>query len=184
MKQGDKGFTAIELLVAITITALIGSAAAVATFQVFTGAKRNNDRMTVIRQVQNAGYWISRDTQMAQSVTTDNLAPPDFLVLSWTEEASGDEYQVVYTLGNILESELKKLHRNQSVNGEASTTTLVAQYIDPDPKKTKCEFTNGLLTLTVTATVGNGSLTESETRTYKIVPRARIIVAMSGIDEK
>jgi hypothetical protein len=81
-------------------------------------------------------------------------------------------------------SELKKLHRNHYINGGASTTTLVAQYINPNPEKTKCEFINGILTFTVTATVGDGSLTESETRTYKVVPRARIIVAMSEIDEK
>ena len=175
MKQGEKGFTVIELIVAITIMALIGSGAGLAVFQVFRGAERNNDQTTAVRQVQNAGYWISQDTLMAQSVTTDNLSPPDFLVLSWIEENSGDEYQVVYTLETIPESELKKLHRNQSINGGATITTLVAQYIDLDPMKTKCEFTNGLLTLTVTATVGEGSLTESETRTYKIAPRARIL---------
>ncbi len=34
--------------------------------------------MTVVRQVQNAGYWLSRDAQMAQSVNADNLTSPDF----------------------------------------------------------------------------------------------------------
>jgi len=184
MKLGEKGFTLVELVVATAITVLASGAAGAAIFQVFRDTERNSDHLTAVCQVQNAGYWISRDVQMAQSVTADNLTPPDFLVLSWTEEGSGDEYQVVYTLENMLESELKKLHRNQSINGEASTTLLVAQHIDPDPEKTKCEFTNGLLTLTVTATVGDGSLTESETRTYKVVPRARIIVVMDEIDEK
>jgi len=171
MKLGEKGYTYIELVVAITIAALVAGAATLAIFQVLKNTERSSNHMTTIRQVQNAGYWISCDTQIAQSVTADNLTSPDFLVLSWTEESSGDVYQVVYTLENMPESELKELRRNQSINGGASSTTLVAQHIDPDPEKTKCEFTNGTLILTVTATVGEGSRTDGETRTYEIVPR-------------
>jgi len=171
MKQGEKGFTVIELIVAITIMALASVAAGAGIFQIFRNIDRNNDHMTAVLQVENAGYWISQDTLMAQSVTTDNLSPPDFLVLSWIEQNTGDVYQVTYTLENMPEGGLKKLLRNQSVNTSANTTTLVAQYIDSDAGKISCNLTSGILTLTVTATVGEGSPTESETRTYKIVPR-------------
>ena len=171
MKQGEKGFAFIELIVALAIITLIGSATATATLQVLKGTGRNNDHVTAVCQVQNVGYRISRDIQMAQSVSADNLTPPDFLILSWTEGNSGDKYKVVYTLEALPESGAKILLRNQSINGEASNTLLVAQYIDPDPEKTKCEFANGILSLTVTATVGNGSLKESETRTYELIPR-------------
>jgi len=171
MKQGEKGFTNLELIVAIAIIALVGGATTAAIFQVFKSAERNNDHMTAVSQVQNAGYWISRDTLMAQSVTADNLTPPNFLVLNWVEESSGDEYQVVYTLENMPDGELKKLHRIRSINGGSSNTTLVAQYIDPNPEKTKCELANGVLSLTVTAMVSDHSPAESETRTYQVVPR-------------
>lgn len=171
MKPGEKGYTLIELLVAITIMALASVAAGAGIFQIFRNIDRNNDHMTAVLQVENAGYWISQDTLMAQSVTTDNLSPPDFLVLSWIEQNTGDVYQVTYTLENMPEGGLKKLLRNQSVNTSANTTTLVAQYIDSDAGKISCNLTSGILTLTVTATVGEGSPTESETRTYKIVPR-------------
>ena len=171
MKQGKNGFTIIGLAVTLAIVSIIGSAAATATFQVVKSAGRNENHMTAVRQVQNAGYWISRDTQMAESVVVDNLEAPNFLVLSWTEENSGDNYQVVYTLENMAEGELKELRRNRSINGGASTATLVAQYIDPDAQKTNCEFTNGILTLTVTATDSDASLPQSETRTYTVAPR-------------
>ena len=172
MKLGEMGFTCIELVVAMTIMVLIGGAAGIATFQVLKGTEHNSNHMTAVRQVQNAGYWISRDTHMAQSVTTDNLTSPSFLVISWTEENSGDKYQVVYTLENMPESELRTLMRNQSINGEASATTLVAQYIDSDSAKTRCEFISDLLSLTITARVGNGPQMESETRIYQLVPRS------------
>lgn len=172
MKLGEKGYTYIELVVAITIAALVVAAATMAIFQVLKNSEHNSNHMTAVLQVQNAGYWISRDTQMAQSVTAANLTSPDFLVLSWTGGSSGDVYQVVYTLEDMPESETKMLLRNQSINGEASSTTLVAQYIDPDSEKTKCEFINGTLSLTITATVGDGPQMESEIRTYQVVLRA------------
>lgn len=172
MKPGEKGFTLIELLVAITIMALASAAAGAAIFQVLRNTQRNSDHMTVVRQVQNVGYWISRDAGMAQSVNdTANLTLPDFLILSWSEQNSGDQYEVTYTLENMPEGQLKKMLRNQSINGGVSNTVLVAQYIAPDPQKTECEFTDGILTLTVTSTVSDGSLTQSETRIYKVAPR-------------
>lgn len=171
MKQGEKGFSFIELIIAVTIISLVSGAAAIAIFQVLRGTERNNNYMTVVRQVQNAGFFISRDTQMAQNVITDNLTSPDFLLLSWTQGSTGDEYQVAYTLNDMPGSQLKQLHRNQSINGGGNTTTFIAHYIDPDSQKTKCEFANGTLTLAITAIVGEGAARESETRTYKFVPR-------------
>jgi len=86
MKQGKNGFTLIGLAVTLAVISIIGSAAATATFQVVKSTGRNENHMTVVRQVQNAGYQISHDAQMAESVVVDNLEPPNFLVLNWTEQ--------------------------------------------------------------------------------------------------
>jgi len=171
MKKGESGFTLIEVLVAITITALIAFGGVATATQIISVNAKSNAHMTAVNEVQNAGYWISRDTQMAQSVTADGLTPPEFLILSWTEDSSGDNYQVVYTLEDIPGSTLKKLQRDHSINGGANELTLVAQYIDPASEKTKSEFTNGVLTLTITATVSTASPSGSETRVYRVVPR-------------
>lgn len=172
MKLGEKGYIYLELIVAIAIAALVAAATSMAIFQVLKNSESNSNHMTAVRQVQNAGYWIGRDTYMAQSVTAANLTSPDFLVISWTEENSGDMYQVVYTLENMPDNELRTLMRNQSINGETGDTTLVAQYIDPDSVKTRCEFTDDILSLTITARVGDGPQMESESRTYQLVPRS------------
>ncbi len=58
MKRGERGFTLLELVVAAAIITLASGAAGIATFQVFKGTERNNNYMTAVRQVQNAGYWI------------------------------------------------------------------------------------------------------------------------------
>lgn len=170
MKGGEKGFTLIEMIAVVAIMALVASGATMTFFQVVKGTERSNEQITAVRQVQNSGYWISRDTHMAQEVgVAGGSGFP--LTLTWTDWDSGDKHQVIYTLENMPSSELKQLQRRHYINQGASKIGLVAQYIDADPSKTKCEFTDGVLTLRVTATVSLGSEVESETRTYKIQPR-------------
>jgi len=166
MKQGEEGFTLIEVVMVTAIIALIAGAATMVTFQLVRGTERSNDHMTAVNQVQNAGYWISRDAQMAKNVTA-GLTLPDFLILSWVEEESG-EHQVTYKLEAMPSSELKKLQRHLSINEGPDTATFVAQYIDPE--KTSCNFTDNKLILTVTAAGGSGS-PKSETRIYEVTPR-------------
>ena len=161
MKQGEEGFTLIEIVMVIAIIALIAGAATMVTFQLVRGTERSNDHMMAVNQVQNAGCWISRDTQMAENVTA-GLTLPNFLILSW------GEHQVTYTLEAMPGTELKKLQRHLSINGGSDNTTFVAQYIDPD--KTSCIFTGIKLVLTVTAAGGSGS-PKSETRVYEVIPR-------------
>lgn len=159
------GFTIIELLVALAITGLITGGATMAIFQVFAGNARTSNHMTAVRQVQNAGYWISHDTQMAQSVDTDNLTPPEILKLTWTDWESGDVHQVIYTL--LVDN---KLQREHYTNLNLDATTIVAQYIVPDQTSCIWDDDEGKLTLTVTATV-SGWKPASETRIYEVIRR-------------
>ena len=171
MKHGEKGYTLVELLVAITIMAVASVAAGACIFQIIRNTEGNSNHMAAVLQVQNAEQRISQDVQRAQRVTTDNLTLPNLLVLSWIDGSSGEEHQVTYTLEDMPGSTLKELRRNQSVNGTDNITSLVARQIDSDPEKTRCELTNGILILTMTANIGNGATMESETRTYRILPR-------------
>ena len=135
MSQGEKGISTIELIVTLSIMALISLAATMTTFQVAEGTARSNNRMVAIHQVQNAGYWISRDAQMTDNVTTDNLSPPDFLLLSWTEyDASGNatSHSVRYFFEG-LSGGVGRLERNYRSSAGANYNTLIAKYIYYDP---------------------------------------------------
>ncbi len=175
MKLGEKGYTLIELLIAITIMALATGAAGAAIFQVLRNTERNNDYMTVVRQVENAGYWISRDAQMAHSISADNLTLPDFLVINWTEwdEAGNPTYHsanYTITIENLTDG-VGTLKRSHWSSAGASEQTLVAQYIYCDPgdadNTTKVSYQSPVLTVRLTALFEE----TIETKEYKIKPR-------------
>jgi prepilin-type N-terminal cleavage/methylation domain-containing protein len=180
INKSQKGFTLIELILVIAIGSIIGGSVTVTMFQVFTGSARTNNHMIAVRQVQNAGYWVSYDVKMAQSapIIGDDLGTPaveEFLTVTWSEWGGGGTHQVVYTLEDMPSGGgLKQLVRNHSVNG-TTDTGIIAQFVDVTVKdgkaQTRCEPADGALVFTVTATVGGGLGKETETRVYEIVPR-------------
>jgi len=173
MKLGEKGYTLIELIIAITIMTLATGAAGAAIFQIVRGTERNNDHMTVVRQVENAGYWIGRDAQMALSVTTtDNLTLPVFLSLSWTDW--DDDGNPIYHSANYsfedLTNGVGKLIRTHGSAG-TSEQTLIAQYIyyNPDDadNSSNTSYESSVLTVQLTAVLEG----IQETREYKVKRR-------------
>jgi type II secretory pathway pseudopilin PulG len=173
--KGQTGFSLIELVIVIGLTALITTAITMTIFQVFNMNARTSNRMTAVSQVQNAGKTVSEDILEAQSVNA--TAGQGFpLTLAWTDPATGNRNTVVYALVSVPPAESKRLERSLTVTlpGGNSTTavSLVAEYINPAPDKTNFNPTGVLapdtsLTFTVTATVGK----ESETRVYEVKPR-------------
>jgi prepilin-type N-terminal cleavage/methylation domain-containing protein len=156
----QSGFTLIELIVALAITGLLAGGLSATIFQVLNGNAQSSSQMNVVRQVQNAGYWISQDTLMAQIVARSG-ATGFPLTLTWTEfGVDEDEHQVVYTL---VADQLKREHYTNSV---LDATTFIARYIN----SISCEGDSDELTLTVSASL-DGYRPASETRTYSIIPR-------------
>jgi prepilin-type N-terminal cleavage/methylation domain-containing protein len=136
MKKQEIGFTIIELLIASSIMALASIAAGMALWQIFGGTEDNNDHMTALHQVQNAGYWISRDTQMAISVnTTDTLVFPSFLNLGWTEwdDTGAPTYHLIYYYFVNGSGNLYSLQRRHSISGGTHQDTVVADNIFYQP---------------------------------------------------
>ncbi len=172
MKYGEKGFTLLETVIAIALIAVATGSAGAATFQIFRNTERNNDYITAVRQVHNAGYWISRDTQMAQSVATE----PGFLTLSWTEDATGDPiyHSVTYSFEDLTDG-IGKLKRNHVSSAGADEETLVAQYIYYDPNDvddtSKASYQSPVLTVQLTALFKE----TLETREYKIKHRVQTL---------
>jgi len=154
----QKGFTLIEMIAVVAIAGLILSAAAVTISQVFIINAQNTARMKVVKQVESAIHWVSRDMQTAQIVKTDD--PEMLLTLTWVEWNNPEyEVQVTYTLDN------GDLRRSHSVSGQ----TIVARHIE-SALVTPKPYTGGKLDFTITATLG-GLRPASETRVVEVIPR-------------
>jgi len=161
--QSQRGFTLIELIAALAIAGLIGLGAAMVTAQVFNQSARNSDYTTASRHTMNAIYWISRDAQMSQTIAPDGASGFP-LTLSWTQW-DNSEHQVIYSIAD------DRLTRSYSVDGGEPSEILVAQHINSAAENTTCEFTDGVLTVEITATVGEGTRTLSVTKVREITPR-------------
>jgi len=140
MNKNQLGFTLLELMLAMAISSLIAGGLTMTIFQVFIGGARSNNHMIAIKQAENAGYWVSRDAQMAQGVIFDDPATAgvtEFLTLTWTEWESNDVHRFAYTLENMIGGP-KQLKRSHSIGGGEPTETIVAQYVVPGKPKTEC----------------------------------------------
>jgi prepilin-type N-terminal cleavage/methylation domain-containing protein len=166
--KDQRGFTLIELLVAIALAGIITGGITAAIMQVLNINHRASNHMICVRQVQQAGKEVNKDTLQAQNVTCpDN--PGFLLTFVWTDWG-GTVNEVTYEITG--DNELERTHKLDGVLGGAR---VIAQYIDDTidlgtgKAKTRCEWdpAKKLLTFTVTAAVG----TESETRVYEIEPR-------------
>ncbi|MFC1982039.1 type II secretion system protein J [Chloroflexota bacterium] len=173
MKTREKGFTLTEMLVSLSIATMIGASALLVIFQVSHGTESNNDRMTALRQVENAGYWIGRDIQTARGVSTDNLTSPDFLVLNWTEwDTEGEPiyYSSKYFFGD-MNNNIGKLKRSLWSSNGISEQTLIAQHIffdsDNETYTSWVSYDSPILSLKLTSSY-DGIL---ESREYKIIRR-------------
>lgn len=160
MKRGEKGFTLLELLIALGIMGIIMWPLTMATITLLTTPRRTADQGVVLQQVRNAGYWILRDVQMARSV--NSTVPNCFLTLGIprdTEESH--DYSIVYLFD---ESKLKRQFYDSG--GNLTSETFIADYIDTDNTMFK-KLDTGLYKLTIRAAKGQAAVT----RGYEVSQR-------------
>jgi prepilin-type N-terminal cleavage/methylation domain-containing protein len=169
INKGQKGFTLMELALAMVIGGMIAASVTMTMFQVIDSSGRTSNHMTAVRQAQSAGYWVSRDAQMIQQapVIMESGGELESITFDWIDW-EGNVFQVVYTFEDMSVGGLKELQRVEHENS-STVTTVVAEFIDIE--NTSCEYAGGTLTFTVTVQVGAGASAQIETRTYEVLPR-------------
>ena len=170
--KARKGFTLVELLIVIAIAALVGAGIVALVFQVFGANAGSTNRMTAVKEVENAVHWITRDAQMAQKIgdpavdfAGDIALGPFPIILTWK-----DSYDSPDTLNRVEYSlTAGKLQRAYSKDGVPQGTGVVARHM----ASTNWSYSSleHALTFQVTATVV-GLRTASETRSFQVVVRA------------
>ena len=167
--KGQKGFTLIELAIAMAIGGMIAGSVTMTIFQIVESSGRTSNHMTAIRYAQSAGYWVSRDAQMIQQEPVIEMDGGELesITMDWIDWG-GNEYQVIYNFEDMSVGSLKELQRVEDINGSAETI-VVAEFIDIE--NTSCDYTDDKFIFTVTVMVGAGSAAQIETRTYEVIPR-------------
>jgi prepilin-type N-terminal cleavage/methylation domain-containing protein len=161
-KSGQAGFTMIELVAVVAIMAVIGGSLTTTIYQMYTAADLGANRMAAVKEVESAVHWVSRDVQMAQTLTVAQYGGMPFTI-GWVEWDNTD-HQIAYAIEN------GELVRRYSIDGGAAVRQIAARHILADNVSTHCQFSGGEFTLTVTASLG-GFRPSVETRTCKVSPR-------------
>jgi prepilin-type N-terminal cleavage/methylation domain-containing protein len=176
INRNQRGFTLAELLIAIAISAVIGSAVAGATYQVVNINAVSTNHQIVINQVQNAVNSVSRDAEQAQYIVPKNssdIALPlgtefklvenaDKLTLIWTDW-DNTYTEVTYSVVNGI------LQRSLKVNGVQTSLTNVANNISI--ASGNWNSSTKVLNVTIESRITIPK-TAAETRIFQIMPRS------------
>ena len=164
-----RGFTLVELLIVIAIAALVGVGVVALVFQVFGANAGSTNRMTAVKEVENAVHWITRDAQAAQvDYVADQPESPFPVTLTWTNshDSPATENNVTYSVTAAGE-----LRRAYSQDGGPPSTAVVARHLDTASTNWSYVLSEHALTFQVTSTVA-GLRTASETRSFQVGVRA------------
>jgi len=180
--RNQRGFSLAELMMALGISGIITGGITMTMFQVVEGNIWTSNHMTVVRQVQDAGFWVSHDAQMAQNVAM-GVPSGSLFTLSWVgwEYPSGsntgiDTYEVWYTYDGASD----RLRRDQRITtniynaqGDPVGSPVVNQSLSFIARCITTEPTVAMngdeLSVTITASLGEAE----EEGTYRIRPRAK-----------
>lgn len=155
----QKGFTLVELVIAISIATLVVAAAVAIWFQLTSVSARNSDYMAAYGHVQNAGYWFSRDA--VQITQEPAFGGGNLVTLEWDEYGENPPHHVVVYTVDGASGELRR-----ALDG--GSPILIAEYISSASCGWNDPVAKDTLVLEVTAEVRGNSVT----RTYKVEPRA------------
>ena len=164
--RSQHGFTMIEILVGLALTGILVTGIVMTIFQVNIGTAQNENNMYTLRQVQTAGYYVSRDTLQAECVgiyPANNGFP---VTLHWINPATSENHSIKYEYDSIT----RYLTRTDLVT---NSTVRIAEHID-----LTTSFTNngtGYFIFMVTANM-SGYQPASATRTYEVQPRLENVV--------
>ncbi|MFC2003997.1 prepilin-type N-terminal cleavage/methylation domain-containing protein [Chloroflexota bacterium] len=125
MKQRQRGFTLIEMVMVLGIVGAVSVAISMTTTTLLLNYKQPSTQQTLLQQVQNAGYQMPRDIQMSSNVTLSGPNGFPVTINIPVDQDMNNDYHVDYLLDG------DKLKRQQFDSSDNLTTeSMIAQYVD------------------------------------------------------
>jgi prepilin-type N-terminal cleavage/methylation domain-containing protein len=161
----EAGFTLVELLVVLAITAIVGIGIATSIDQVIGIHSSTVNHMQAIKQVENAQLYLNRDCSMAQTI--DTTSGPGLFTITYRDWENGWLYTIIYSIITPINGDPKYLERSEQINSNTPTLLTIANNIDDT--QTNCSYDSALkqFAINLTATV-EGYKPATETRLLKI----------------
>lgn len=148
IRRTEKGFTLIETIIALAVISVIIVAMTMTITTLVTNSQGTTERSIVLRQVQNAGYSISHDVQMAENITPDGTGGFPLTLDIPVDTDQNNDYIVDYLFdGNKLKRQV--YDSSYTLIKEA----VVAEHIDVD-ETTFTALGSNTYELTVRASTG------------------------------
>lgn len=169
-KQGQSGLTLIELVVTLALFSVIMLGVSVTFWQIMTVTAYSSNHIQAVRQVQNAGSWISRDGEQSQPefVVTHAYDPAvddiqEVLALGWYEMPYDPSAKVAQTVHYRIE----KHELRRYLNDDTQHYAVIAQ----DIYAFEIPASGSYFELTITATAGSfRSASHTGIYTFKLRP--------------
>jgi prepilin-type N-terminal cleavage/methylation domain-containing protein len=157
--KNSRGFTLVELVGGLAISAIILSGLAATAIQMVKLSPVINNRIAAVRNLDAASTWFMRDFQ---STSTSNL--PASVVLSPAEDGIPN-LTITQSLSaandTLIEYTIDSNHNLIRNNITSGTAAIVATSIS------QVQYTTGNNQISITATIG----TVTETRSYQVLSR-------------
>lgn len=165
----QKGFTLIELIVALGIAGILGAGIIATTISIGDTNNRNVARVMAVKEVENAIHHLNRDFQQAQKVELNGTGY--WIRLSWTTWDNNTLNQVVYNVDNeTLVRDFVGSEPTSSIGIAKNITSYSAARPNPTPTPTTLP-SEKTWTISITSEYTSGARTATETRAIKVVPR-------------
>lgn len=157
-RQGQEGFTLIELVLAIAIAGAIVVVVGMTITTLILNSQQPSRQYTLLPQVQNAGYWISRDVQMSRNVTAPGLSGFPLSISIPVDDDENNDYDIKY----VFSGNTTLIRQVRDSSGNLTSETLIARYVDRDITTFGSDNTGAnLYKLTVRAVIGEEAVTAS-----------------------
>ena len=166
----QKGFTLIEVLVAMAVGGILLTGLVLAMFQVSWNNIRTTDQIVALTDVDTVALRLKKDLQMAQStdLTDGNPVPQSSVTLSWTDFTS---WATVETRDHTASYALSdtELLRTYDFGKPSEVTSIIGRNI------TYIGFTrNGTAVKCVITAIGPGTSPREETIEFTVKMRTEV----------
>ena len=162
--MNQKGFTLVEILVAMAVGGAVMAAALLSLYQIVWGSARSNDQVAALTDVNYAALWLKYDLQMAQStnLTDGDPVPRSSVRLSWNDNTGwvAENESGHYSTYTLSDSDLLRTYDGN--------VKIVGRYI------ASIGFTQngGVVTVNITA-AGPGILERAEPLGFSVLTHMR-----------